>query len=699
MNTASEYYKKGFSAFKMRDYKSAISYYQKALELNPNYIEVLINLGALYQQNNSPKMAIKYYERALEHHTDHTVLHFNLAVLYDEQERYKQAQKYFQKVLENTPFDAQARTRYALCLKKMHKYKQAYKQLKKSYQYSSNQPGIHFHMGVVKSIIAGILNSTEETRVAIDHFKRASLANPKSVESLSNIGSLQQRLGDDSQAIKSYERALEINPNQLQTMNNLASIYEKKGDYSKAAEYYKQTLDQDPNFAESLGAYCFVTRQICDWEEYEKHIKTLDKLSKRQIEKHNKPPETAFFNAIRVQDQKHNSQVAKRWTDFKINRYKTLNPKIYTHSKKKNKDKIKIAYASDGFREFPTAHNITGVLENHDKSKFETCAYSYGRDDKSIYRERIKNAVNNFVDLQSMNLIDSAERIYKDDIDILVDLKGHTKGGRFEIFYHRPAKIQVEWLGFVGSTQADFIDYYIADKNVLPKQAAKYFSEKIIYMPDTYWPTNDKLKISENNKQRSDFGLPEKKIVFASFNQPYKIEPEIFNLWMKILKKTPGSVLWQWTKGDAFEKNLLNYAQKAGVENTRIIFAKNLAKEDHLARIKLADIALDTFTCNGHTTTTDCLWAGIPVVSLTGKHFASRVSKSILEANGLPELVVSSKQEYKNLALKLASNKTMLTKLKNKIIKNNKTKPLFDTKKFTKNLEKKYIQILSDYYG
>ena len=283
--------------------------------------------------------------------------------------------------------------------------------------------------------------------------------------------------------------------------------------------------------------------------------------------------------------------------------------------------------------------------------------------------------------------------IYNDVVDILVDLKGHTNGNRLGIMALKPAPISVTWLGFPGTTGASYIDYVIADDIVVPKKHQKYYTEKVLYMPNSYQPNDNEQKISDLRFKRQDLGLPEKGIVFASFNQSYKISSETFASWMKILKAVPNSVLWLYEKLDLASLNLKKEAKKRGVDPKRLIFAGNLPKEDHLVRLKSVDIALDTFTYNGHTTTSDCLWAGVPVITLKGNHFASRVSASLLTAIGLPELITNSQKEYEELAISLANSPKRLTAIRNSLFLNLKSKPLFDTIQFTKDLEKIYAKI------
>ena len=289
---------------------------------------------------------------------------------------------------------------------------------------------------------------------------------------------------------------------------------------------------------------------------------------------------------------------------------------------------------------------------------------------------------------------DAAKRIYQDKVDILVDLIGYTKGNRMAIFACRPAPIQVRYLGFPGTTGADFYDYFVTDKIATPQDHAPYYSECFAYLPDCYQINDNTQAVSNKTWKKSDFGLPEKCFIFCSFNHAYKIDPSIFNTWMEILETVPQSVLWLLKANDPAVQNLKQEASLRNIDPGRLIFSDPLPKSEHLARLRLADLALDTITVNGHITTSDAIWAGVPVITRTGRHFISRVSTSILTGIGLPELITSNYEGYKELATHLAQNPDQLALIRHKIETNRSTKPLFDTPRFTRNLEKAFIEMM-----
>jgi protein O-GlcNAc transferase len=291
-----------------------------------------------------------------------------------------------------------------------------------------------------------------------------------------------------------------------------------------------------------------------------------------------------------------------------------------------------------------------------------------------------------------MGHADAARQIFRDQVDILVDLRGHTKGNRF-ISALRPAPIQVFYLGYPGTTGAEFYDYMITDKMVTPEAHADYYSEKLVFMPHCYQINDHEQAISDKLWKRSDFNIPENSFVFCSFNGSFKIEPVMFDTWMRILHRVPNSILWLLKVNDMAERNLKNEAAKRGVNPERLIFSKGLPKEEHLARFKLAHLGLDTRIVNGHTTTSDALWAGVPVITLMGGYFPSRVSASILNAMGLPELITQNMAEYESLAIYFANNRHKLDIIRHKLLLHRQTKPLFNTPRFVKNLEKAYSEM------
>ena len=355
--------------------------------------------------------------------------------------------------------------------------------------------------------------------------------------------------------------------------------------------------------------------------------------------------------------------------------------------KNKLNKKIRIGYYSADFREHAMSYLLANLFEQHDKTKFELIAFSFGSGKNDEIRNRISSSFDKFIDvnLKSDKEIFQLSRDLK--IDIAVDLMGFTQNSRFNIFFQRCAPIQVNYLGYPGTLSANCIDYLIADKILIPKENQKYFSEKIVYMPDSYQVNDSKRKISDKIFTKKELNLPEDGFVFCCFNQSYKITPYVFDIWMRLLRRVEGSVLWLMKDSDIGLNNLKNEAQKRGVEPDRMIFAEKMSNVEHLARHRLADLFIDTFPYTAHTTCSDALWSGLPVITRMGESFVSRVSASLLTAIGLSELITKTEKDYEELIFKIANNKSLLSELKKKLNKNRLIKPLFNTKLFANNIE------------
>jgi len=566
---------------------------------------------------------------------------------------------------------------------------------------------------------------------AIKAFKKALELDPKFYEGWFNLGLVYQKSSRFAEAIKCYNKNIEFYAQNPFALKNLALCYSLVGDTKKALEIarllsgegdswesyfnlattaqiagdieegiksYKKAIDLNPDFGLSYGQLYNLYVRICDWDRASKLLPKITKLNSTAIKNGGMPAELPYGNISRQQDPKMNFCIARLKANDIENKVKAdLIQFVQDKKGMVNNKKIRIGYLSSDFHDHATVHLMMGLLRNHNRNDFEIVTYSHGVHDDSVYREKVMEAVDVFRDISGLNDKEAAISIYKDVIDILVDLKGHTNGNRLGIMALRPAPIQVTWLGFPGTTGGNFIDYIIADKVVIPKKEAKYYSEKIIYLPNSYQVNDNEQKIQDSRFKRKDFGLPKNPFVFSSFNQAYKITPETFASWMRILKEVPNSVLWLYEKMDLASENLKKEAKKAGLNPARLIFADNLPKEQHLARIKLADLALDTFTYNGHTTTSDCLWAGVPVVTLRGNHFASRVSASLLTAVNLPELITNSVSEYEKLAIDLATNPKKLLSIRSSLLSKRLSEPLFNTQKFTRDLEKGYKKIYQNF--
>jgi len=570
---------------------------------------------------------------------------------------------------------------------------QAIKNFLKALEYNSNSIEASFNLGFCYQI----QNNYQQ---AIFYFRKTLKLKPQDQEAANNLAMSLANYGaimlykDPKRALECLMEANKIIPENSNILYNIGNAYQAMGKTEESMETIKKVIKIDPEFEHAYGQYYLRLRTFAYWDEAKKIFKKMKELSDASLKLNKLTSETPFVSVCNFEDPKRNFEIAKVWS--KQDKDLVSNIKFSRKiSKKKAGELIRIGYLSYDFHDHATLHLLMGVLRLHNKKKFKIYAYSYGFPSESSYRRDAQKYVNVFRDIRLTSDLEAAEIINKDKIDILVDLKGHTSGCRLGIMALKPAPISVTWLGFPGTTGADYIDYILTDKIVTPPSEAKYYSEKIVYLPNTYQPTDNKQIISDRKFTRRNLGLPGDPdiIVFSSFNQTHKIEPEAFDVWMKILKKVPKSVLWLFVDNKIAANNLQKETKKRGVDAGRIFFANPLPKDEHLKRIALADIALDTFTYNGHTTTSDCLWAGVPVITLKGNHFASRVSASLLTAMWMNYLITNSKIEYERLAIELATNPKKLAAIHKSLIMNRESCALFDTQRFTSDLEKIYAKL------
>jgi len=356
-------------------------------------------------------------------------------------------------------------------------------------------------------------------------------------------------------------------------------------------------------------------------------------------------------------------------------------------------EKIRIAYVSSDFYQHATSYLMAGVLEKHDRSKFDVFGISYGIDDRSPTRARIGQACTDFFDVRERDDLSIATLMRDLEIDIAIDLKGHTGGARPGIFSHRPCPVQVNYLGYPGTMGADYIDYLIADRTVIPPDHHQFYAEQVVYLPNTYQPNDSARQIAPDHMTRRDAGLPEQAFVFCCFNGSQKILPSTFGSWMRILSRSEGSVLWLLEDNPDATANLHREAQARGIAGERLIFAKHERVNCHLARLRLADLALDTLPYGAHTTASDALWAGVPVLTCIGSSFAGRVAASLMQAAGLPELITESALEYERMAQSLAASPARLSEIRERLARNRGSCALFDTVRITRNLEAVYVRM------
>jgi protein O-GlcNAc transferase len=524
-------------------------------------------------------------------------------------------------------------------------------------------------------------------------YRRILKDDPNHSDALHLLGVLASQANRHDLAVQLIHQAIAISPNNALYYNNLGHVFKNLNQLEDAILCYESALGFQPDNPDALSQLVHLLQQTCAWQKLNGLSDELDATTKDALNSGTKPAESPYINVIRHADPYLNFLVSKSWADDISMRVSKVNCSFSPGGRCRRKSKITVGYLSNDFRHHPIAHLTVALFGLHNRNEVKVYGYSYGINDGSWYRERIRRDCDKFIDLRHMSLVDAAKHIYEDQVDILVDLMGHTTGNRLEICALRPAPIQVSYLGFPGTSGADFFDYLITDIIVTPERHIPYYSEKIVYMPHCYQINDQTQAISKQRYRRKDFGLPEDKFVFCSFIQAHKIEPVMFDIWMNILRDVPKSVLWLFSRHEMVANNLRQEAEKRGILTDRLIFADKLPKDEHLARHRLADLFLDTRIYNGHTSTSDALWAGVPVVTLLGNHFASRVSASILTAIGLPELITSSLKQYQNLAVRLARHQKELYAIRQRLMKNRNTQPLFDTVRFVLNLESAFKQM------
>jgi protein O-GlcNAc transferase len=535
---------------------------------------------------------------------------------------------------------------------------------------------MHFVHGA--SLLA--LGKKEE---ALRSYDAALQIQPDYTEVLQNSGVLLREMLRHREALERFNKILTLNPNNASALANCGIVLTEFKQSEQAIAMFKRLLALKPDYDYGLGLLLYEQLHVCDWS-------MLAPLSKQIVEGVRAGKRSCKTLALMaVTDSASDHYIAAK--TFASHFFPKASKSLWKGERYKH-DKIRIAYVSPDLREHPVGHLMAGIFERHDKSRFETIAISLGIDDQSRLRARMLNAFDHFIDARQMGSRQIAQLMRDMEVDIAIDLAGYTVDSRTEAFAYRPAPVQVNYLGYPGTLGTDYYDYILADRFIIPEENQQYFTEKVVYLPDAYLPTDAGVKISERTPKRAECGLPDEGIVFCSFSHDYKISPPMFDSWMNILRRVPGSVLWLMSRGEMAQVNLRKEAQARDVNPERLIFAGRVPMvEDHMARYRQADLFLDTHPYNAHTTAADAMMAGLPVLTYMGSSFPSRVAASLVMANGIPEMVTHSLQEYEDTAVRLAAAPAELKELKARVAANRHTHALFDTDSFCRNMEAAYI--------
>lgn len=532
--------------------------------------------------------------------------------------------------------------------------------------------------------VAGQLGRPQE---AVELIRKSLSVNPADPMAWNNLANALQDLEATEAALAAAGEALAIAPDYSSAWQTRATALLALSRQVEAIEAFEKVLQLTPHHPGALMGLWRASMECCKWTG-------LD-LVRRQVESHLLAAENhallPFESLSFTEDPAIHFRAAKVFGDAIIHRESFVPMQHVPRTSKRAR--IKVAYLSSDFHEHATAHLTAELFERHDRSRFEIVALSFGPDDGSPMRKRLQQAFDQFIDVRDAASDSVAAQIALMEVDILVDLKGYTRGARTSVLLRKPAPIVVNYLGYPGTMAQSAYDYVIGDPMVTPFAHSPYYTEKIVQMPHSYQVNDSSRVICERVSDRLAEGLPAEGFVFAAFNNCYKITPEFFDAWMRLLQRVPDSVLWLICEQVATRENLRRAAIERGVEPERLVFARRLPLAQHLARHTHAGVLLDTLPYNAHTTASDALWAGVPVVTYKGQTFAGRVAASLLTATGMPELIAYSLQEYEDLAWRLASDPQFLHKFKSRIADNRARLPLFDSARFASDLERAYVHM------
>jgi protein O-GlcNAc transferase len=693
---------------------SGIEYIRRSLRINPAQPVAYANLGNAQYAMGSIGAALESYDRSIALRADYPPAHNGrgnaLLALDDYQgalasfeqavalmpgfteamahrgmalfklERIEEAIDAFSAALATRPNEARllARRASALCLR--WRYSEA---MADSERALGLQPALAEARYARLSAMMG-LRQFVSVLADIDALPQGAADDPEIILLRANA---QRQLGRASDAAAGYERALELRPDFADALLSLATLHVAERRYGQAAATFERLLVIAPDYDFARGACLNAKLQIFDWSDFERSAQRIiaDMDGRKKVD--------LPLTFLSISDDPELQLRCSRTHARTLPRTRAPNfpRRAMGHGR------IRVAYLSADFLEHPTAYLLAGLFEAHDRTRFEIFAISYRSDPRSPMAERLRAAFEHFIDVSERSDGEIAELIHALEIDIAVDLMGYTAEERPGVLVRRPASLQASYIGFPATMGAEHMDYIIADSHVIPPASARYFSEQVVRLPECF-QANDARRMSDpRTVTRAEAGLPEDAFVWCAFHASFKINPPLFDIWARLLRAQPNSVLWLISNAALAEQNLRREAARRGIESERLIFAKREPYPRHLARLALADLCLDTWPFNGGATTSDALWSGVPVITCSGRSFAGRMSGSLLRAVGLPELATESFAEYEQLALSLAADGGALAAVRARLKEGRATGALFDTDRFRRHLESAYVRMWQRY--
>ena len=648
-----------------------------------NDVRIPYNLGLIHALQGKHQLALEDYDSALKIQPDDAEVLVNKGSTYNDIKNYVLALATLEKAIQINPDIPEAWSNKGIALNNLNLYQESIN----AYNVAIKLAPSYYEAWSNKSVPLNKLKRFVEASGACD---RALSIKPDYAEAHYNKGNVLNELKRHDEAIAHYDKALSLKPDYAEGWSNKGVTLHELKRYDEAIAHYDKALSLKPDIDWIFGDLLHTKMKICSWSDL---IESLENISKKVVANEKV---AAPFPLLALSED---TFLHKKASQIYVQSQNPFNPILGPIPKRPKNEKIRIGYFSADFHNHATGHLMAELFELHDKSQFELTGFSFGPITGDEMRQRLERSFDRFIEVGRKSDVEVAQLSRDLNIDIAVDLKGFTQDARTGIFSCRAAPIQLNYLGYPGTLGADYIDYIVADKTLIPLDAQSRYTEQVAYLPNSYQVNDRKRVISDKKFTRQELGLPEQGFVFCCFNNNFKILPATFEGWMRVLKAVEGSVLWLFQDNSWAVENLKKEAEKQGIAADRLVFAERLPLPEHLARHRQADLFLDTFPYNAHTTTSDALWAGLPVLTLMGQSFASRVAASLLNAVGLPELITTSQDDYEALAIELALNPKKLADIKLKLANNRLTTPLFDTPLFAKHLEAVYIEMNRRYHA
>lgn len=661
----------------LKRFDEAFRCYEQALLLNPKYHYAYYNRGVTHSELGRFEEAVESYDCALKLQPQFSAALFNRGMAFAHLKRFEEAFSDFDKALDLGARNAETLHSRGLALWNLGRAREALTSYDQALAMDPNHVSARLNRGYC-------LQAEGRFVQALDDYEQALKVAPENAQIWNSRGAVLHSLGRYREALESFGRALQLNPDYAEALTNRANVRaQTKGEIEPAIADLQRAIGIDPHQPYAIGELLHLRMQAADWHAFDEQSAEI-----AQGVRHGERVVRPFVYQAVSQSPADLHACSRIFSDDLIKNFVPYRP-----AQRGTREKIRLGYVSAEFREHATAYLMAGLFELHDRTAFEVIAIDNGTRDNSAMRMRLEAAFDKFVNISALSDEEAAQRIRTEEIDILINLSGYFGAPRMGVFAQRPAPIQINYLGFPATLGSHCMDYILADRIVIPENQTQHYTESVVYLPNSYQANDARRPIAEQSPTRAQMGLPDNAVVFCNFNQSYKFTPSTFASWMRILDGVPNSVLWLLESNPLMRPNLAREAKRYGVAAERLRYAPMVPIREHLARIKLADLFLDTLPYNAHTTASDALWAGLPLLTCLGSCFPGRVAGSLLTAIDMTDLIAHSMDAYERMAVTLGRDKDALDALRLRLSSQRTTCALFDTDRFRRNIEAAYRKI------